>query len=465
MAAITGSVTRRLRRSTSLLGDRSKSTGDCSMRLIMVPSEKPASTSWITESFVSVGVFSSFTGADPSSTGGRMMRTVAEPVVCDSPVLAPFMPRPFIRLLDDPPEPNIETPSSGELEPLDLALGPSSKNTSSPSSSALDMSMPASPSIARMTCSLTLLRFSSISRSAVSSNLLGRERMIAMRVFSLKPAWTNLITAALVSGSEFCCAITELRLAKTQKVRSRRALNISKILVEKILTFRRCSPPLVMGFRLLGTAVITIAYFSHIVSRFPVGWHPVSEPHDGPFPGVVARQHQVHTAIELIHQLLQIASAAGDVLRRIERVANPEARCCSRHQLHQATRTFGRKGASTEVRFLLHDAEDQIRVYTVFCAILLNKRINPGVSSCPRPFFPRVRFGHGFQVDTFNLLDTAALDENIQGAPLMPNSSGRLIYRVHFHLGSANQMDPDFFGFRGGLRNSLVDWLRFWFWF
>src|SRR5438477_9689440 len=80
IAATIFSVTRCFFSSLSLSGAKSKSTGDCSIRRMIVPSENPASTNSITPLLFKEGVFSSFVGAPPASVGGRMMRTVALPV-------------------------------------------------------------------------------------------------------------------------------------------------------------------------------------------------------------------------------------------------------------------------------------------------------------------------------------------------------------------------------------------------
>ena len=57
MAVMMASETLRFWSSVILAGERSKSTGDSSILLIMVPSENPASTRRITPSLVKVGVF------------------------------------------------------------------------------------------------------------------------------------------------------------------------------------------------------------------------------------------------------------------------------------------------------------------------------------------------------------------------------------------------------------------------
>src|SRR5215212_3325249 len=85
MAAMIGSVTRRLWSSSIFPGERSKLTGESSIRLIMVPSEKPASTKRMMPSLFNVGVFSSLGVAlSPLSTGGLIIRTVADPVTLPS---------------------------------------------------------------------------------------------------------------------------------------------------------------------------------------------------------------------------------------------------------------------------------------------------------------------------------------------------------------------------------------------
>ena len=176
------------------------------MRFMIVPSEKPASTSLTIASLSSVGVFSSSTEPPPASVGGRIIRTVALPVVSVSPSLEPFMPRPRVCAFDDPFEPKISVPLACGLSPFFSWTGfcPPLKNASSLTSSPVDRSDSSCASIARMMFSLTPLCFISIKRSGLRSNLLGREWIIAITVFSLKPVRTNLITEAFVSTSLRC---------------------------------------------------------------------------------------------------------------------------------------------------------------------------------------------------------------------------------------------------------------------
>src|SRR4030095_8820691 len=84
----------------------SNATGDCSIRRIIVPSEKPASTSSTTVSLVNEGVFSSLGGA-PASEGGLSILTVALPVVTVSPEFSPLAPRCLNVPLDPPLFPKI----------------------------------------------------------------------------------------------------------------------------------------------------------------------------------------------------------------------------------------------------------------------------------------------------------------------------------------------------------------------
>ena len=72
--------------------------------------------------------------------------------------------------------------------------------------------------------SLTPLRFNSISCSGSTRKLLGRLLMIAITVFYLKPARTNLTTGALVSGACGRCAFAEAH-SKQQTVAVRSSLN------------------------------------------------------------------------------------------------------------------------------------------------------------------------------------------------------------------------------------------------
>ena len=112
IAAITVSVTRCLRNSASFAGERSNSAGESSMRLMIVPSEKPASTSLMIESLLSVGVFPA------SLLRRRLLLAVAGCALlrcqwlCFRPgwnCLTATARFPFA----EPPEPKISTPPSG----------------------------------------------------------------------------------------------------------------------------------------------------------------------------------------------------------------------------------------------------------------------------------------------------------------------------------------------------------------
>jgi hypothetical protein len=160
---------------------------------------------------VSVGVRSIFGGPAPASAGGRMMRTDALPVVCVSPSDPP--PTPFVlerpRAPPDEPKmfvsPGCSAPTPGccsgprRGSPVPAKNGSPAKSSSAaaPASSSAPASSRAS--MARMTRSETPLRFNSIRRSGDRSKRAGRERRMAMIVFSLNFARTNLTTDAFVS--------------------------------------------------------------------------------------------------------------------------------------------------------------------------------------------------------------------------------------------------------------------------
>src|SRR5215475_4720034 len=91
------------------------------MRLIIVPSENPASTKRITLSFVNVGVFSNLAVVfSPLSVGGLMMRTVADPLRLFSFSFPPRPPRDRLEDREFDPDPKILVPSLCESPPFDF---------------------------------------------------------------------------------------------------------------------------------------------------------------------------------------------------------------------------------------------------------------------------------------------------------------------------------------------------------
>ncbi len=176
------------------------------MRRMIVPSEKPASTSSMIEAFVRLGVFSSFVGAF-ASVGGRRIRTVALPVVIVSLEIEPFPPRLRVSPLMPPLEPKISAlaPSPGVwlfAASLLLLSAPGLKKGSSLHESSA-RSMPSwRESIARITFSVTPLRFNSIIRSGDRSKRECRLLIMEIMVFSLKPAFTSFTTEVFVSVLE-----------------------------------------------------------------------------------------------------------------------------------------------------------------------------------------------------------------------------------------------------------------------
>ena len=85
------------------------------MRLIMVPSEKPASTRPMIDWLVSVGVFSNFRPAPFSSAGGLRMRTVAFPEVLREPSFEPLVPLPRVSFLVPARSPKISSPPESSV--------------------------------------------------------------------------------------------------------------------------------------------------------------------------------------------------------------------------------------------------------------------------------------------------------------------------------------------------------------
>src|ERR1044072_695789 len=97
------------------------------------------------------------------------------------------------------------------------------------------------------------------------------------------------------------------------------------------------------------SAAIAIAYAFYVIASFPVGRNPVAILHDRTFTGVIAGQDEIDPSVKLLDELLQVASAPGDVLRRIGRPSHAKSRAGARHQLHQTARTFWRQRMGVEV--------------------------------------------------------------------------------------------------------------------
>jgi len=66
----------------------------------------------------------------------------------------------------------------------------------------------------------------------------------------------------------------------------------------------------------------------------------VTKLNDRAFTSVVARQNQIDPVVESIQQLLKIASAPRNILRRIVWPSNTETGASARHQLHQPSRAL-----------------------------------------------------------------------------------------------------------------------------
>src|SRR3989442_23666 len=139
--------------------------------------------------------------------------------------------------------------------------------------------------------------------------------MMAITVFSLKPARTSLMTAALVSGSLRCWAKigpadasmhkTKVIMIPEEKAFISRmaAINVGGTL--SISDSRGHVWRSASDYRRL-CAMITIADAPHIVARFPVWRNFVAILDHGSFAGIITCQHQIHPAVEAIGQLLQI---------------------------------------------------------------------------------------------------------------------------------------------------------------
>src|SRR5258705_12346684 len=94
--------------------------------------------------------------------------------------------------------------------------------------------------MARITFSVTPVRFSSIILSVERSKWAGREAMIEIIVFSLKPAFTSLTTAALVSGplpAEVWAAAWKEQINANKKAKGSVRLNRKNFMVFSPIAF------------------------------------------------------------------------------------------------------------------------------------------------------------------------------------------------------------------------------------
>src|SRR5215510_9320564 len=107
-----------------------------------------------------------------------------------------------------------------------------------------------------------------------------------------------------------------------------------------------------------------LAYLVHIVSRLGVRRDTLVFGH-GAFPGVVSGQGQPLVATVELHEVLQVANPALDVLRGVERVADSEALSRAGDQLHQPHCARGRNGVRVVVAFHANHGIDQRRLHIV----------------------------------------------------------------------------------------------------
>lgn len=74
------------------------------------------------------------------------------------------------------------------------------------------------------------------------------------------------------------------------------------------------------------------------------------------------------------------------------------------------------------MRFLLHDAENQVWIDAILRPVLPNQAVNPGIARSPAPLFSRRRVGFSerFQLFLLNALDTKHLPRIPSHCPLRP---------------------------------------------
>src|SRR5687767_4053939 len=131
-------------------------------------------------------------------------------------------------------------------------------------------------------------------------------------------------------------------------------------ILSKRLSLR--SRHVVVFLRLAAVDSVTLADLLYIVTSFTIWGNVASVLHHRALPSIITREHEIDAARKHGHQLLQITSAAHDVLGRIVGPPNTEAPCRPGHQLHQPLRAFRATSILFEPRFLLDHAKDQVRV-------------------------------------------------------------------------------------------------------
>src|SRR5690349_17797782 len=181
-----------------------------------------------------------------------------------------------------------------------------------------------------MIFSLTPVRFSSMSRSVERSNRAGREPIIVMIDFSLKPALTSLTTAALVSGVVLPdCAQTKLELIRRKRTRRRLRLN-RKPFINCFLSLLRTTR-LSSNGPLILPHMVAVAYSLDVIARLFERGDSVTVIEHPAFTRIITRQREIHSAVEHRQQFLQILRAATDVVSRVKGPQYPETPCGAGH--------------------------------------------------------------------------------------------------------------------------------------
>ena len=89
--------------------------------------------------------------------------------------------------------------------------------------------------------------------------------------------------------------------------------------------------------------------------------------------GIIRRQSESIIPVIPIQHLPQISNTGGDVIGRIERIADPEVNLRGRHQLHQTLRPFARHCAGLTSRFLPDYRMNKLGAYVLTLAGIEHK--------------------------------------------------------------------------------------------
>src|SRR5438477_10125475 len=199
-----------------------------------------------------------------------------------------------------------------------------------------------------------------------------------------------------------------------------------------------------------------------VVARLAEGGHAVAVARDVALARVVAGEHEVYAVVEARQKLAEVARPGADALRGVVRVAHAEARRRPRHQLHQAARAGRTDRARVEVRLLLHDAEDEVRVNALARAVLLDERVEAGAPRRPAPLAPAPAPARGVghfvprELHALDVVNARALDEGRDVVAPVPDPFRPLVRLVHLHLRPAGEVNPHLLHALFGLRRAAA---------